>query len=137
MSEFSSVNTVLKYSTSGSTYNTLGTLLKLEPPSLKQEAISYTPITGTSPVWGKKIASGVIQVNDFKATFTMDSVSTSLMSGWFMSGSAVNYEVDFPNAQKWQFPAVINNFAPVGSSDKPELSVVEVTFGVSGSMVLS
>lgn len=135
MTKISNYGSKLCEVVSGSATEIAG-LVKLAPPKFKNEKLDAT--THDSGGWKEFISSNLVEIEDFTATYAFDNTVVSKYFSYFTSGCVANYEIQFPNSVKYDFSALITEFAPgEADSNKPELTTVEVTFSASGSMVVS
>jgi hypothetical protein len=135
MAEFTTYGVLFGYNTSGSIYTDVAGVVSVEPPKIKNELIDTT---NHKSIHKTQMSGGLIEIEDFKATLSFDNTVVSTFYNALISGSRMNYQITYPNATKWQFSGYVKEFQPSGlESDSPEHLEVEMTIGISGSMVIA
>jgi len=120
---------------SASSGSPIATVQKLEMPSIENPTIdARNHSTGKYP---SKVTSGKINISTLYATLSMGDSYASTLRDAVVSGSALNFMIQYPTANKWYFSAIVSSFAPVAAdAGSDNLSSVRVGFDPTGEMLM-
>lgn len=86
----------------------------------------------------KFITKPLTEIADLPITLKMDKTSFTNFNGYFASGSAVPVQIEYPDGTKFDFSAVVPKIKlSEAKTDSDDLMTFEVTFKVSGSIVIA
>lgn len=134
---FGSLLYVQTTSGSASSGSAIAELIKLEPPKIKHPKINTTK-HGTVNTTATYIYSGVIEIDDFKATLSYSGSSVDTLLTNMTSGTTGYYKIAFPNSKNWYFSALVSEFQVEGAdAQSPEILQASVTFSPTGPMIVA
>lgn len=117
-------------------YVDIAGLVKLDAPKLKNSAVDSTN-HGSGGV-AEKVSSGLVEVDDIKATFSFVESAMTTLTTACTAGTLMHFKITFPNTQTWTFNGFITEFAPAGAdAGSPELLTADVTIAVTGAMTIA
>jgi len=118
-----------------STMVEIAEVFNITPPNFQADDVDVTH--NTSPNRTREIIAGLKNPGDcsFEMNFIPGSVSDVLIRSLLVSGTQVNCEIIFPNAQTWDFLAAVKGYEIAMPTD--DKMTATVSMQVSGDITAS
>lgn len=93
------------------TYDTVGEITSIKPPGVSAEILDRT--TMQSPNKTKQKLGGLREWGQASVNVNFDpSDTTGHMALQAKVGETANYQIEFPDGETWDFPAIASNWEP-------------------------
>lgn len=135
----SNYGTILKMgdgATPTEAFTAVANVIKIKPPKINHPVIESTS-HGSNGV-REYVKSNLVGYEEFSIEIGFVSVGGNALIDLVKGTASSNFEMEFPNGDKWAFSAHVTSFEALDrDAQSPELDKASVTFQPTGAMTIT